>query len=276
MLERRTRRRVPRRERQQETGVGLLLGQIMVCAVAVAVSFGLSTTNPTLAAAISPQLQTLMTAEKITLPEQAVAAVKGQGVLLWNRAQEAVLGWIELLLYDNRRPPVTQEEPEPPLDGVGGWMGTAGQSKLPASCSLAPLFCSARVEPPVSGRVTSFYGFRIHPLTEAEDFHRGLDIAAPSGTGIRTPLPGRVAEIGESAIYGNYITLDHGSGCRTTYCHCAEIVAEQGASLRKGELIARVGSTGISTGPHLHFEVQKNGVYFNPAWVVDGMEGYGV
>ena len=132
------------------------------------------------------------------------------------------------------------------------------------------------MEPPVSGRVTSFYGFRIHPLTAADDFHRGLDIAAPSGAGIHTPLPGRVAEIGESAIYGNYVTLDHGNGCQTTYCHCAEIIAEQGANLRKGELIARVGSTGISTGPHLHFEVQKNGVYFNPAWVVDGMEGYGI
>lgn len=196
--------------------------------------------------------------------------------MLWNRTRETVLGWIELLLRDNRHPAAVQETAGEELNGVGGWTGTDDQSHLPASCSLAPLFCSAQVEPPVSGRVTSFYGFRIHPLTAADDFHRGLDIAAPSGAGIHTPLPGRVAEIGESAIYGNYVTLDHGNGCQTTYCHCAEIIVEQGANLRKGELIARVGSTGISTGPHLHFEVQKNGVYFNPAWVVDGMEGYGI
>lgn len=276
MAERRARRRIPGRDRQQDTGAGLLLGQIVICAAAVAVALGLSTANPMQAAAVSPKIQLLMTAEKVTLPEQAVIAAKEQGVLLWNRTRETVLGWIELLLRDNRHPAAVQETAGEELNGVGGWTGTDDQSHLPASCSLAPLFCSAQVEPPVSGRVTSFYGFRIHPLTAADDFHRGLDIAAPSGAGIHTPLPGRVAEIGESAIYGNYVTLDHGNGCQTTYCHCAEIIAEQGANLRKGELIARVGSTGISTGPHLHFEVQKNGVYFNPAWVVDGMEGYGI
>lgn len=79
MAERRARRRIPGRDRQQDTGAGLLLGQIVICAAAVAVALGLSTANPMQAAAVSPKIQLLMTAEKVTLPEQAVIAAKEQG-----------------------------------------------------------------------------------------------------------------------------------------------------------------------------------------------------
>ena len=86
MAERRARRRIPGRDRQQDTGAGLLLGQIVICAAAVAVALGLSTANPMQAAAVSPKIQLLMTAEKVTLPEQAVIAAKEQGGMLWNRS----------------------------------------------------------------------------------------------------------------------------------------------------------------------------------------------
>ncbi len=124
--------------------------------------------------------------------------------------------------------------------------------------------------------MTSPFGWREHPISGAEDFHRGVDIAAASGSGIYASLPGRVAEVDSSPIYGNYITLDHGGGLTTTYCHCDSIAAPLGANLRRGELVALVGSTGISTGPHVHFEISKDGRYYNPAWVLDGMDADGV
>ncbi|OUP68479.1 hypothetical protein B5F10_12790 [Anaerotruncus colihominis] len=162
--------------------------------------------------------------------------------------------------------------------GAGGWMDAKKEEgkAAPEACALAPIFVSALVEPPSSGTVTSLYGWREHPISGADDFHRGLDIAAPEGVGVYAALPGRVAEVDTSAIYGNYITLDHGGGLQTTYCHCSKIVAPAGANLRRGELLAYVGSTGVSTGPHVHFEISLNGKYYNPAWVLDGMDGYGV
>ena len=131
MAERRARRRIPGRDRQQDTGAGLLLGQIVICAAAVAVALGLSTANPMQAAAVSPKIQLLMTAEKVTLPEQAVIAAKEQGGMLWNRTRETVLGWLELLLRDNRHPAAVQETAGEELNGVGGWTGTDDQSHLP-------------------------------------------------------------------------------------------------------------------------------------------------
>lgn len=175
-------------------------------------------------------------------------------------------------------PAVDAQAASAPLGGAGGWMDAKREDgkAAPDSCAFAPIFISALVEPPSSGTVTSLYGWREHPISGADDFHRGLDIAAPEGVGVYAALPGRVAEVDTSPIYGNYITLDHGGGLQTTYCHCSEIVAPVGANLRRGELLAYVGSTGISTGPHVHFEINLNGKYYNPAWVLDGMDGYGV
>ena len=162
------------------------------------------------------------------------------------------------------------------LDDLALVVGLAHEVGGASSCAFSPILVSARVDAPAGGAVTSPFGWREHPISGAEDFHRGVDIAAASGSGIYASLPGRVVEVDSSPIYGNYITLDHGGGLTTTYCHCESIAAPLGANLRRGELVALVGSTGISTGPHVHFEISKDGRYYNPAWVLDGMDADGV
>ena len=115
------------------------------------------------------------------------------------------------------------------------------------------------------GRVTSPFGERINPITLKEEFHNGVDVAAEEGTPIQLVFSGTVVEVGESDVYGNYILVDHSNGLYTRYCHCSEILAKTGYTLKQGEIIALVGNTGWSTGNHLHFEVIVNGVRVNPA-----------
>ena len=161
---------------------------------------------------------------------------------------------------------------EPVLDGKGGWNPVSWKDnnermETPEGMTLAPVMVSAKLAIPVSGTVTSLFGYRLHPLTDNLDFHTGMDIAAPTGTPIKAVLPGRVVETGESAILGNYLVIDHGGGLKTTYGHCSALIAQEGMNLRQGERVALVGSTGISTGPHLHFEVEAGGLTADPAWL---------
>lgn len=144
--------------------------------------------------------------------------------------------------------------------------------QAPANMSLAPLFLTAKAKSPLKEySVTSNYGFRIHPISEKTDFHTGIDLAAPQGSKISAAYPGKVKETGESDIYGLYVVLEHANGLESVYCHCSEIKAKEGTSVRQGETIALVGSTGISTGPHLHFDIRVNGVNYDPAYAL-GLE----
>lgn len=128
---------------------------------------------------------------------------------------------------------------------------------------------SPSVAPIENGRYTSYFGYRINPITDEFSFHTGLDIAAEEGTKIRAVYSGRVLKTGEDSRAGKYIFLEHSGGFVTFYCHCSEISARVGANIRQGETIARVGSTGWSTGPHLHFEVRKDNVRYNPLYILD-------
>ncbi|MGN1444181.1 MAG: peptidoglycan DD-metalloendopeptidase family protein [Acutalibacteraceae bacterium] len=120
------------------------------------------------------------------------------------------------------------------------------------------------VSPVDSKRYTSKFGYRINPITNVKAFHTGLDIAAPLGTKIKAAYNGTVSKTGEDSRSGKYIYLSHSNGLETLYCHCSSILAEKGAKIRQGETIALVGSTGWSTGPHLHFEIHKNGERIDP------------
>lgn len=117
---------------------------------------------------------------------------------------------------------------------------------------------------PVHGEITSEYGNRTNPVSGEYLMHSGVDIAASQGTEIRAAYSGIVSEVGSNSVGGNYISLVHKDGSETLYCHCSKIIAEKGDVIRAGETIAFVGSTGRSTGPHLHFEITVDGKTENP------------
>ncbi|HEX3047653.1 MAG TPA: peptidoglycan DD-metalloendopeptidase family protein, partial [Bacillota bacterium] len=117
----------------------------------------------------------------------------------------------------------------------------------------------------VSGkRISSLFGYRIHPITGRRLFHEGLDIAADYGNGVYAYTDGRVVQAGWNGGYGNSILIDHGNGLRTRYGHLSRISVRVGQRVGTGQRIGSVGSTGSSTGPHLHFEVIKWGQTKNP------------
>ncbi|MDR2109896.1 MAG: M23 family metallopeptidase [Spirochaetaceae bacterium] len=117
---------------------------------------------------------------------------------------------------------------------------------------------------PVRGYITSPYGYRGSPFTGERQFHSGLDIGAVTGTPIKAAMAGRVSSVGYDSTSGNYVVITHHSGYRTLYAHMNIVRVKSGAYVRTGDHIGDVGSTGLSTGPHLHFTVYKNGVTVNP------------
>lgn len=113
-------------------------------------------------------------------------------------------------------------------------------------------------------RISSDYGMRMHPTLHVEKFHNGVDMAAPNGSPILAAYDGSVVAADYNASMGNYIMIDHGDGLYTIYMHCSALYVSAGTYVTKGENIAAVGSTGRSTGPHLHFSVRLNGNYVSP------------
>lgn len=109
--------------------------------------------------------------------------------------------------------------------------------------------------------VRSKFGYRNHPVTGVYKLHTGVDISAPNGTPIYAAKPGTVIIAGYSSAWGNYVVINHGNGITTLYAHMSKILTTKGATVSAGQQIGKVGSTGYSTGNHLHFEVRQNGSY---------------
>jgi murein DD-endopeptidase MepM/ murein hydrolase activator NlpD len=117
---------------------------------------------------------------------------------------------------------------------------------------------------PVKGRISSPFGYRIHPILKTKELHTGLDIAAASGTTVVAANSGTVIKAGWNNSYGNLLMIDHGGGIVTLYAHNSSLLVKTGDVVSQGQAVSKVGSTGMSTGPHLHFEVRVNGQYKNP------------
>lgn len=117
---------------------------------------------------------------------------------------------------------------------------------------------------PVQGRRSSGFGMRVHPISRTRRMHNGVDWAAPSGTPIVAAGDGKVISASYINGYGNTVIIDHGGNVSTLYAHCSRIHVKVGQTVKQGQRIAAVGSTGYSTGPHLHFEVRVNGKPVNP------------
>jgi murein DD-endopeptidase MepM/ murein hydrolase activator NlpD len=125
------------------------------------------------------------------------------------------------------------------------------------------LACTPSIRP-AQGWTTSGFGYRISPFTNQREFHEGLDISARIGTEIIAPSDGVVVEIGKTYGFGNLLIISHGYGIKTIYGHLSKTLVKKGQSVKRGDKIALIGNTGRTTGPHLHYEIQLNGVPVNP------------
>ncbi len=125
---------------------------------------------------------------------------------------------------------------------------------------------------PISGTITSRFGSRKHPFTRKSDFHGAVDIAARSGTSIRATGKGVITFSGRQGGYGNMVEINHGYGIKTRYAHNSTNLVKKGEKVSKGQVIARVGSTGVSTGPHVHFEIEVNGKLVDPIKFVNSRD----
>ena len=114
-------------------------------------------------------------------------------------------------------------------------------------------------------RISSGFGNRVDPFNSARAFHPGIDYPNPTGTPVFSAGQGTILFAGWKTGYGKFIEIDHGNGLVTRYGHLSKILVRVGQRINAGDLIGKVGSTGRSTGPHLHFEVRKNNVAVNPA-----------
>ena len=119
-----------------------------------------------------------------------------------------------------------------------------------------------------SFRWSSPYGWRADPFTGVQSFHTGVDMACPEGTPILAAMSGKISDVGTNRTYGNYIIINHGNGYQTLYAHMSKTIAKKGQWVSQGTKIGLVGSTGYSTGPHLHFMVYKNGNRIDPMTVL--------
>lgn len=144
-------------------------------------------------------------------------------------------------------------------DGRSEWIDAANvQRPEPTSSGLMM---------PVDGHITSYFGYRYHPILHFTRFHAGLDIGAGWGSPIVAAGDGRVVAAGWAGGYGREVQIAHGSGLVSLYGHMSEIVAQPGSFVRQGQVIGYVGSSGLSTGPHVHFEVRLSGQPVNPLGV---------
>lgn len=121
---------------------------------------------------------------------------------------------------------------------------------------------------PVAGEHSSDFGFRVHPISKRRKLHTGLDFAADRGTRVRAAGPGTVTFAGRRGTYGNLVIISHGLGLETRYAHLHRIKVERERLVTAGTVIGTVGSTGRSTGPHLHFEVRQFGEPLDPKWAL--------
>lgn len=147
------------------------------------------------------------------------------------------------------------------------WTADGRSEWIDAANAQRPEPTSSGLMMPVDGHITSYFGYRYHPILHFTRFHAGLDIGANWGSPIVAAGDGRVVAAGWAGGYGREVQIAHGSGLVSLYGHMSEIIAEPGSFVRQGQVIGYVGSSGLSTGPHVHFEVRLGGQPVNPLGV---------
>lgn len=232
--------------------------QVAVCAFVILLIFLAGKFSPSTFEFIKDEFGQIMSVDMSS--QELVDSAKG--------AAQSVMGSAE---EETAETATTTEDKtkEEELNGEGG-----EDTEDTAVAVMASLGKNDKITVPVNGRITSRYGYRTNPISGKYGLHTGVDIAADEGTNIVAAYNGVVKDTGYGVKKGNYVLMEHSDGTETLYCHCSEVLVEEGTVLRAGETIALVGSTGWSTGPHLHFEIHnKNGSTVDPLSVIKENDG---
>lgn len=243
---------------QPKTGLWVLVGQMIFSALALAAIFTLQYVQPGQYRQVGQYYAAVMG----TAPVQPAPAPDAVTELLRTPVTGAQLrAWWQQL---QEREAVGVFRPVEGLPAMGGQQPT-----FPRNASTQMVVVSAPAQSPLQqdALITSGYGVRTHPITGQWDFHTGIDLAAAEGTAIHAIYPGRVEETGVSPTYGNYIVVRHSESLSSIYCHCSAICSRVGDAVTTGATIALVGSTGVSTGPHLHLSALVDGCYVDPMYL---------
>lgn len=255
--------------------VRLILLQSVLCIVVVSGVFLVSKVSPTAYAKMREDYLCIMqkdmsagemleqlkdTADFVFKPSESAEAAMSANVATETSAEKITVDSFEVTSDETGETVAVGEIIQ---NGSGG--GDIENLEAVKGTSFAPYYVSVEPVIPVKdARITSRFGYRTNPVSGNYGFHTGLDLAAAEGTPVSAAFYGRVAETGESDVWGKYVLLEHSDEFATYYCHLSEIFVSEDAVIRQGEIIGLVGSTGWSTGPHLHFEVRINGVRVDP------------
>lgn len=194
-------------------------------------------------------------ATRLSIGRDVAAADSFDMVIERERAAtgETRLGELLFAGLDQGRKPIRLVRWQAAGERSADWFDAAGETQRRGTMGM-----------PVAGRVTSNFGMRMHPLLGFMRMHKGLDIGAPYGAPVFAAIDGVVQLAGRNAGYGNFVKLAHAGGLASGYGHLSRIAVSPGTHVRQGQVIGYVGSTGMSTGPHLHWEVWRNGQSINP------------
>ncbi len=193
--------------------------------------------------------------QKLKIPEKVKSYKVEKGDSLWKIAKKFAVKISNLIEINNLTSP--------------NKIFVGQNIKIPSNDSINRYQLASRLQRinyiwPVQGDITSQYGWRDHPIKKEHLFHTGIDIAVPYGTPIYAAEAGIVQFCGWSEGYGNLVILRHRDNSLTYYGHNLELLVQKGETIKQGKVIALSGSTGVSTGPHLHFEIRINGRHTNP------------
>ncbi len=194
----------------------------------------------------------------ITSVEEVLTATKGSDIVSENLTVQSL---IDEESYEDDLFDIESEDIE---STVKGYLSKEDSDKI----STVSVSDANSMIWPVQGKVTSEYGYRTHPITGKYSMHGGIDIGAENKTPIKSVFDGKITKKGYSNSYGYYVIIQHSDNFETLYAHCSKILLETGNEVKKGDIVALVGSTGKSTGPHLHFETRIGGYRVDPRWLL--------
>lgn len=244
-----------------------LLFQFLICGVTFGILFGLKSTG-------SDALRSIKKAYFDNLERNFIVEVKESGVDVFKKSDETSTAEIintattESTINEAVAPTTTQKAItglEATIKATGGAdYSVNNKDDIPDNVSVDSYTLNRKMFMPAIGEITSPFGIRNHPIDGELRFHAGVDIANNTGTPIYAAFDGVVTVSDYDSWNGYYLKIAHDSNIMTVYCHCNKLLVKEGESVKAGQKIAEMGSTGSSTGPHLHFEFRINNISYDP------------